>query len=92
MIVLENMHLIALTSNPEVVKNFPVIANLKTNLPKTQGGCNCQGSRKGPDFNAIKRSLAMMSQQDKDKFKTMTGFASVKVIYSNGSSTETTIL
>ena len=95
MLVLENQHIAAIAGNDELCRTFPMFDHLRSRLlsPNVAHGCNCGGAAQAaPDYNAIKMALATMSQEDKDKFKRITGFQQVKIIYAVGHGTETVII
>jgi hypothetical protein len=100
MLVLENAHIAALSGNDTLVSEFPMFMTLRKAIQKGRvrgSGCNCSKNTTpntaiSPDYNSIKMTLATMSQTDKDRFKTITGFPQIKIIYSTGSGTITTVI
>jgi hypothetical protein len=97
MVLINNAQLAALSANDKLCKDFPMFAHLRNQLisPKVRsGGCGTCGNSRNvsyPDYNSVKVALSGMSQSDKDKFKQITGFDKVKIVFANGSSTQTVI-
>ena len=97
MTVIENSTILGLTANSQLVKEFPFLANARKalNSGTVSGGCrSCSHNRsggQGVDFNQIKMTLASMSLEAQLKFKKITGWDKVKVIYASGSGMNTVI-
>ncbi len=89
MTTIDNNTLVGLTANETLVKEFPFLATLRLNSRST-GCCGRANSRFG-NPNAIKTQLAHLPLQAQLRFKQLTGWTKVRVVYETGSSTKTVI-
>ena len=83
MATLENSSIVILSRNTELVKAFPVLSRAAS--PGVRASGCCGGSRSAIDFNAIKASIARMGPEARERFKRMTGWKNVLVVYRDGS-------
>lgn len=88
MITIDNAVITGLTANNALVREFPFLASARSKIIKS--GC-CGGGTVAVDFNAIKIALATMPGSAQERFKQLTGWNQVRIIYSTGTGTFTKI-
>jgi hypothetical protein len=91
MITLDTNALIGLAANETLVKEFPFIADARK--VTTTGGCCGRKTVTGPaaNMNAIKMQIAFLPLEGQQKFKQITGWNRVRVVFESGSGTRTVI-
>lgn len=89
MVTIDNAVIVGLTANSAIAREFPFLMSARQNFIKS-GGC-CGGKQQGTDFNAIKIALATMPGEAQARFKKLTGWNQVRVIYATGAGTFTKI-
>ena len=88
LLLIEESTLIAMASNPSIVKEFPFLNGLKTTpaTPKAGGcgRCNQKAGRRISVVNGIKQSLLAMGAEKKQRLKKLLNAEKVKIRVATG--------
>lgn len=95
LLIVEESTLVAMASNPNLVKEFPFLSGLNSTpaTPKTGGcgRCSQKASRRISVVNGIKQSLIAMGAEKKQRLKKLLNTEKIKIrVASNGKITEYT--
>lgn len=88
MITIDNNALVGLSANETLVKEFPFIASARTIV---SGGCCGQSRVSHGNHNAIKMQIAHLPLAGQLRFKQLTGWTKVRVVFESGHGTQTVI-
>lgn len=87
MVTIDNNVLIGLSANTSLVTEFPFLMQAR----HVKSGC-CGNSTSLPgNTNVVKMQIANLPANSKERFKLLTGWNRIRVVYESGASTQTVI-
>jgi hypothetical protein len=90
MVTIDNAVIVGLTANEAIAKEFPFLLNARNSFLSGAKPC-CGGKAQSTNFNMIKQAIANMPGEAQVKFKQLTGWQTIRVIYETGAGTQTVV-
>ena len=91
MVTIDNNALIGLAANKALVEEFPFLKKVQAVKQVAPACCGKPPATVQPNTNIIKMEIGFLSPSAQARFKQLTGWYKIRVVFETGSGTQTVI-